>query len=209
MMCRAIVASLMGAIIATAPASSAAQQRDPEEYAKALERAERVTRLQVPRVVEALKIEPGMRVVDLGAGSGVLTRPMARAAAPGGVVYAVDIDDGLLAIVARSARAESIDNVRTVRIAPDDPTFPEPADLVLICDTLHHVANQGPYLNRLRQSVKPGGRVAVIDYRDSWPAGHESLMFTEAHVDAWMREAGFQRVESHEFLDGLFFAVYR
>lgn len=209
MTCRALVTLVMGTLLAAAPVPSAAQQRDPEEYAKVLERAERVTRLQVSRVVEALKIEPGMRVVDLGAGSGVFARPMARAAAPGGVVYAADIDEGLLAIIARSARAEQIDNLQTVHLASDEPAFPEPADLVLLCDTLHHIANQAPYLKKLRQSVKPGGRVAVIDYRDAWPAGHESLMITEGQLDGWMRDAEFERLEAHDFLNGLFFVIYR
>ncbi len=187
----------------------AAQQRDAEEYVKVLERTERVARLQVPRVVAALKLEPGMHVLDLGAGSGLFTRPMARAVAPGGVAYAVDVDLGLLALVADSAREEGLETLRTVLAAPDDPKIPEAVDLVLICDTLHHIANPGPYLKRLRRSVKPGGRVAIIDYRDAWPPAHESMRYTEAQLDQWMSEAGFRRAETNDFLDGLFFIIYR
>src|SRR5688572_33207417 len=73
-------------------ASPPQQQRTPEEYAKFLEGADRVARMQVPRVVEALGVKPGMKVADLGSGSGLFSRPLARAVLPGGVVYAVDVD---------------------------------------------------------------------------------------------------------------------
>ena len=76
-----------------------AQQANPEAYAKTLEGPERVARMQVARVVEALGIKPGNRVADIGSGSGLFTRPMARAAGPAGVAYAVDIDAGLLKVV--------------------------------------------------------------------------------------------------------------
>ena len=83
-------------------ASPPQQQRTPEEYAKFLEGADRVSRMQVPRVVEALAVKPGMKVADLGSGSGLFTRPLAKAVAPGGVVYAIDVDAALLKIVERA-----------------------------------------------------------------------------------------------------------
>jgi predicted methyltransferase len=61
------------------------QQRSPEEYAKFLEGADRVARMQVPRVVQALGLSPGMKAADIGSGSGLFTRPIARAVQPGGV----------------------------------------------------------------------------------------------------------------------------
>ena len=60
------------------------QQRPPAEYAKALEEPDRVARLQVPRVVQALGLRSGMSVADMGAGSGLFARPMATAVAPCG-----------------------------------------------------------------------------------------------------------------------------
>src|SRR5262245_66677042 len=87
---------------------SAQQQRTPEEYAKFLEGAERVARMQVPRVVAALELTPGMKVADVGSGSGLFTRPIAKAVQPGGVAYAVDIDAALLKIVESRAREEKV-----------------------------------------------------------------------------------------------------
>jgi ubiquinone/menaquinone biosynthesis C-methylase UbiE len=186
-----------------------AQQRNPEDYAKLLEGADRVERMQVPRVVETLGLAPGMIVADLGSGSGLFTRPIARAIAPNGVAYAVDIDSGMLEIVTRSAKEAGITNVKTVLAAPDDPRLPEAADLIFVCDTLHHIGNHGPYLKTLRKYVKPDGRVVVIDFAERWPEGHESMRYSAAQLDAWMAAAGFSRVASHDWLDNSFFFVYR
>lgn len=200
---------LLALLVYAASAVTSAQQANPEAYAKTLEGPERVARMQVTRVVEALGIKTGDRVADIGSGSGLFTRPMARAAGPAGVAYAVDIDAGLLKVVERSAREANIENIRTVLAATDDPKLPEPVDVALICDALHHIGNQGPYIKTLNKYVKPGGRVAVIDFSERWPAGHESMRFTTAQLDGWMKDAGFSREASYDWLDNSFFIVYR
>jgi arsenite methyltransferase len=183
-------------------------QQDPEGYAKFLEGAERVSRMQVPRVIAALGAKPGMKIADLGSGSGLFTRPLARAVSPGGVVYAIDINDALLKIVDRSAKEERIDNIRTVLGGTDDPRLPEPVDLVFICDTVHHIQNQPQYLKTLRKYLRPGGRVAVIDFSRNWPDGHESMAYSLNSLEGWMRDAGFQQVAAHDFLDNSFFVIW-
>ena len=186
----------------------AQQQRTPEEYAKFLEGADRVARMQVPRVVEALGVKAGMKVADLGSGSGLFTRPLAKAVLPGGVVYAIDVDAALLTIVERSAKDGGIANIRTVQAAADDAKLPEPVDLIFICDTLHHIGNQGPYAKKLRQYLKPGGRVAIIDFSERWPAGHEPMRYSLAQLDGWMTDAGFARTQSIDWLENSFFVFY-
>jgi arsenite methyltransferase len=184
------------------------QQRTPEEYAKFLEGAERVAKMQVPRVVAALGVKPGMKVADIGSGSGLFTRPVAKIAAPG-TVYAVDIDDALLKIVARSASDAGLSNIQTVLGTASDPRLPAPVDLIFLCDTLHHIANPGEYLKGLRKYVAPAGRIAVIDFKESWPDGHEKLRFSTAQFEAWMKDAGFTPAESFDWLENSFFVIYR
>lgn len=203
----AIASAITACSVAVAIAQP--QQRTPEEYAKFLEGAERVARMQVARVVQALDLHPGMKVADLGSGSGLFTRPMALAVGPDGIAYAVDVDDALLAIVARSASEQKITNIRTVKADPGDPKLPEPVDVVLICDTLHHIANQGPYLQDLRKYLKPGGRIAIIDFGENWPQGHEAMRYSRDDLERWMTGAGFTQVSSHDWLDDSFFIVYR
>jgi ubiquinone/menaquinone biosynthesis C-methylase UbiE len=206
---RAIRFTSILVLACAAVVAGAQQQRTPEEYAKFLEGAERVSRMQVPRVVSALQLAPGMRVADLGSGSGLFTRPIAKAVAPGGVAYAVDIDAALLNIVERSAKEAGITNIVTVLAAPDDAKLPEAVDVILICDTLHHIQNQAAYLKGLRRYLKAGGRVAVIDFSANWPVGHEPLRYSLEQLETWMRGAGFAPVESFDWLENSFFVVYR
>jgi ubiquinone/menaquinone biosynthesis C-methylase UbiE len=184
-------------------------QRTPEEYAKFLEGADRVARMQVPRVVSTLGLKPGMKVADIGSGSGLFTRPIARAVGPKGVAFAVDIDPALLKIVERGAADEKIANVRTILGTAGDPRLPEPVDLVFVCDTLHHIEKPAAYLQTLKKYLTPEGRIAVIDFTEKWPQGHEPMRYSLEQLEGWMKAAGMTRVASHSWLDNSFFVIYR
>jgi ubiquinone/menaquinone biosynthesis C-methylase UbiE len=196
--------------LATASVAPWAQQRDPQQYRQTLENPDRVAALQVDKVIGTLAMTPGMRVADLGAGSGVFTIPIARAVGATGVVYAIDIDSGLLAIVDDKARAAGLANVRTVVAGAADPRLPEPVDVLFICDTMHHLPDQAAYVKPAKSWLRPGGRVVVIDFAPGkWPAGHDTFTITPAQVDGWMTTAGLQRVAEYDFLASNFFRVYR
>jgi cyclopropane fatty-acyl-phospholipid synthase-like methyltransferase len=191
------------------PAGQSRGGRSAEEYIKLLESERRIEGLQVDKVVEALKVRPDDRVCDLGAGSGLFTRPLARKAGGKGVVYAVDIDSELLKHVERTAQEQKIANIKPILASETDPKLPEPVDLITIIDTLHHINNHAEYLKGLKKYLRPGGRVAVIDFSRNWPAGHEKMVYTVGDLDGWMTAAGFKRVEQHDFLENDFFVVYR
>ena len=191
------------------PAGQSRGGRSAEEYIKLLESERRIEGLQVNKVVEALKVRPDDRVCDLGAGSGLFTRPLARKAGGKGVVYAVDIDSELLKHVERTAQEQKLANIKPIMASESDPKLPEPVDLIAIIDTLHHIGNQAEYLKGLKKYLRPGGRVAIIDFSRDWPAGHEKMIYTVGDLDGWMTAAGFKRVEQHDFLDNNFFVVYQ
>jgi arsenite methyltransferase len=187
----------------------AAQQRDPRQYQQVLENPERVASLQIDRVVEALGIKPGMRIADLGAGTGIFTLPFARATGASGKVYAVDVDPGLLAIVSEKVGAAELANIETIVAGETSANIPEAVDLIFICDTMHHLPDQAAYVKQLGKLLLPGGRVAVIDFAEGhWPSGHEAFTITPAQVDGWMEAAGFRRANVHTFLETNFFHVY-
>ncbi|MEW6208157.1 MAG: methyltransferase domain-containing protein [Acidobacteriota bacterium] len=190
-------------------AGQSQQRRDPEEYTKLLESERRVELLQVDRVVETLKIQPGQKVADIGAGSGLFSRPIAKRLGAKGIVYAIDIDDGLLKHIDKTAAEQSLANIRTVLCKEDDPMIPEPVDLIVIIDTLHHIAGQGAYLKNLHRYLRPSGRVAIIDFSKTWPPGHENMKFALEDLENWMKAANFAQVEKHDFLDNNFFVVYK
>lgn len=184
-------------------------QDDPLEYVRILESAERVRKLQIERVVEVLSVQPGDKIADLGAGSGLFTRPLARKVGPEGVVYAVDINKTLLEHIQETAFEDDLENITTVLASHYDPKIPEKVDLVLICDTLHQIENPGVYLQNLGNYISDGGRVAIIDYERAWPKRLEELKYTPLDLDAWMTTAGYQLQTKYGFLMDNFFVIYR
>ncbi len=183
--------------------------RSADEYIKLLEGESRINGLQVLNVIKTLKVRSGQRVCDLGAGSGLFTRPLAQRVGDKGIVYAVDIDAALLQHVEKTAQEQKLTNIKTILATETDPKLPEPVDLIAIIDTLHHISNQAAYLKGLRKYLKPDGRIAILDFSKNWPAGHEKMIYTVDDLDGWMTAAGFKRIEKHDFLENNFFVVYR
>jgi cyclopropane fatty-acyl-phospholipid synthase-like methyltransferase len=186
-------------------AQQAQQRRDPQEYIKRLETEQRVKGLQIDRVVEALKISPGQKVADLGSGSGLFTRPISSKVGEKGTVFAIDIDPELLKHIEKTAGNS---NIRTVLAGEDDPKIPERVDLIIIIDTLHHIRNREDYLKKLRDYLQPSGRIAIIDFNKEWPPDHAQMKYTPEELEGWMKAAGFNRVEKHDFLNNNFFVIY-
>jgi len=159
-------------------------------------------------VVAALELRPGDRVADLGAGGGYFTFRLAEAVGPEGRVLAVDVDDGLLAYLAERAREEGRTNVEPVRAAYDDARIPAPgADLVFTCNTYHHLEDRSAYFARLRSSLRPGGRVAIVDFTP----GRAPFGAHGTDPDTIVRElgdAGYALVARHDFLETQSFLVF-
>ena len=138
------------------------QQHHPplsaDEWARVLEDPSRDAWQKSEAVVKALDLEPRDTVADIGAGTGYFAR---RFAPHVHKVYAVDIDETLLAI----ARSKAPMNLQTVLAAPDDPRLPpQSVDMIFFCDVLHHIENRPAYYAKLAKILKPGGRVVVIDF---------------------------------------------
>jgi arsenite methyltransferase len=160
---------------------------------------------QPERVVAELGLAQGARVADLGAGGGYFTFRLARAVGPGGLVYAVDVDEGMNAHVAEEAAAQGLANVRTVLAAPDDARLPEPVDLFFTSNTYHHLENRTAYFRGVRERyLAPGGRVAVVEYR---PAATSHATERET-IESELAAAGFRLVKSHDYLERQHFLVF-
>lgn len=129
-----------------------------EEYAQVLDDPSRDEWQKPHEVVMALGLKSSEAIADIGAGTGYFARRFANHA---GTVYAVDIDEKLLAIAGKNAPA----NLKTVLATTDDPRLaPASVDTIFICDVLHHIENRPAYYRKLATALKPGGRVVVIDF---------------------------------------------
>ena len=175
-----------------------------DEYAKVLEDPARDAWQKPHDVVMALDLKPEEVIADIGAGTGYFARRFAHHA---GKVYAVDIDDKLLAIVRKTAPA----NLETVLAAPDDPHLPTgKVDTIFFCDVLHHIDNRPAYYAKLAKTLKPGGRIVVVDfYKKDLPIGPPPAMkISDADVIAEFRGAGFtlsKRLDTLPYQYFLFF----
>lgn len=157
------------------------------EYAKVLEDPSRDEWQKPHDVVMALDLKATDTVADIGAGTGYFARRFANHA---GKVYAVDIDEKLLAI----ARESAATNLETILAAPDDPRLPAGAvDTIFFCDVLHHIDNRPAYYAKLTKALKPGGRIVVIDfYKKELPVGPPPEMkLSDDEIISEFRAAGF------------------
>lgn len=157
---------------------------------------------QPERVVAALGLQPGAVVADLGAGGGYFTFRLAEAVGPGGKVLAVDVDRGLLDYVAAEAARRGLTNVETVLAAEDDPRIPQPVDLLFTCNTVHHFADRTGYFRDARRYLRPGAKVAIIDY----VAKHRSA--PPEVLESEMTAAGYRLETKNDFLKKQSFLVF-
>jgi precorrin-6B methylase 2 len=132
-------------------------------FAKRLAAAGGVSERDRARVIDRLRLTPGMAVADVGSGSGAWSFAMARVVGPSGVVYAVDTDEDLREEVRRHAARLGLDNVHPVAATPDAPGLPRPVDVVLLVASYHHLPDHVPWFDGLRASLRPGGRVVILE----------------------------------------------
>ena len=192
---------------ATAPMQLASKPVD--EWTSRLERPDRVAGLKIDYIIASLGLKPGVTVVDIGAGPGVLTLPIAKTVAPT-KVYAVEIEQGFLDHIKDKAREAGASNIVTVLGEFDDPKLPaRDADVVLFHDVLHHIKNRAEYLQATARYVKPGGRIAIVELPpDGSHKDEPALVVTKEQVKTWMSAAGFHPVQEFNGLEGKWFVVY-
>ena len=156
----AIAATLALALVA----SLAAQQR-PGPDGGATEAQLESAGVEVPQLVKLLELEPGMTVADVGAGFGAWTLEFSQWLGPTGRVYASDIGEQQLAALRQLAARASVTNVTVVEGAERSTNLPPGCcDAILIRDAYHHLTEPGDVTSSLAAALKPGGRLAVIDF---------------------------------------------
>jgi SAM-dependent methyltransferase len=130
-----------------------------------LERPERESEENVEGALNAIGLRPGMTVAEVGAGTGYVALRMAKRVAPGGKVYANDIQ------LRRNAAKAGITNVETVLGSESDPKFPAGRiDLIILVDVYHEFSQPQKMLAGIRVALKPDGRLVQLEYRKEDPS---------------------------------------
>jgi cyclopropane fatty-acyl-phospholipid synthase-like methyltransferase len=181
---------------------------NPKQLAKSFDDPARDAWQQPDRVIEALGLKRGQAVADIGAGTGYFTVRLAKSeAAP--KVYAADIEPSMVSYLSERAAQEHLSNVVAVQAAADTPNLPETVDLVLIVDTYHHIGGREAYFRKLAKSLRPGGRVAIVDFRLDSPEGPpKEFRFTPEQIESEMSKAGYTLGAQHDFLPRQHFLVF-
>lgn len=185
--------------------------RPAEAWVATLENPTRVAGMKINEVVASLELQPGNVVADIGAGAGAFEGALAAAVSPGGTVYAVDIEQGLLDHIAKRASTLGLSNVRVVLGKYTDPALPvRNVDVALIYDVLHHIKDRDLYLKALAGYLSPKGRIAVVDFSPG-KGGHAKdaeQQISKSQVDAWMAAAGLKPLRAVPLFEDKWFGIY-
>lgn len=181
---------------------------DAEKWAHVFDDPERDAWQKPHEVIKALALGPEAAVADLGAGTGYFAARLANML-PKGTVYAADVEPEMVKYLGERAKREGLKNLKPVQSSPGEANLPEKTDLILLVDVYHHIEGRERYFRRLAGSLKPGGRLAVIDFRLDSPEGPpKSARIAPGRVKAEMAKAGYALQAEHGFLPRQYFLVF-
>jgi SAM-dependent methyltransferase len=199
----------MNPSLAQTPSSHQHSFSGAEHWARVFDDPARDEWQKPHEVIQALNLAPNAVVADIGSGTGYFSIRLAHFV-PKGRVFGVDTEPDMVKYLAERAKRDGLTNVTAVAGKSDDPRLPAKADLVMMVDVFHHVAGREQYFRRLRNSLKAGGRVAIIDFKKDSPMGPPaSARITAEGVKAELRAAGYVLLKEHDFLPHQYFLIFR
>ena len=165
-------------------------------------------------ILKVVGLEPGADIADIGAGTGLFTLLFAGAVGPQGTVYAVDIAEPFVRHVEVQARERGIGNVKGVVCTDRSVGLPgDSIDVAFLCDTYHHFEYPQSTLASLRQALRPGGQVVIVDFKripgesSEWVLDH--VRAGQETTEAEMIRAGFEKMEDVPLLKETYIVRFR
>ena len=176
------------------------ERRFNAAMASKLENPERLQWLPPAEVVAALHVQPGERIVDIGAGVGYFALPLAAAIGPGGKVYAVDAQAEMLSLLAGKLRNAAPANIELIRAEADATGLPDGGcDVVFMANVWHEFDDRSAVVREAARVIRPGGRIGILDWRpDAEPENGPPFEHRLAPDDAMkaLRAAGAEQISS-------------
>jgi ubiquinone/menaquinone biosynthesis C-methylase UbiE len=162
-------------------------------------------------ILKALGLKEADRVADIGSGGGYFSFRFAESVGRQGRVYAVDTQADMSEFVQGEAKQRGLENVEPVLVEEDALDLPERVDLIFMRNVTHHIEDRVRYFGNLRDSLKPGGRVAIIEYTGGSRFSFRGIFghfVPKPRLIGEMKEAGFNIEEDLDFLPEQSFTVY-
>jgi SAM-dependent methyltransferase len=182
---------------------------DAETWAKEFDDPARDAWQKPEEILDTLQLAQMARVADIGAGTGYFSVRIAKRV-PNGKVFAVDIEPDMVRYLGERAHHEHLHVLQPVLASANSPNLPEAVDVALIVDTYHHIDDRVAYFSRLKSSLQPGGRLAIVDFKMDAPEGPPAaIRIPPEKVIAELEQAGYALVAKHDFLPRQYFLVFR
>jgi ubiquinone/menaquinone biosynthesis C-methylase UbiE len=182
-----------------------------ERWAKRFESPDRARWQKPDQVITKLGLTKNALVADIGSGTGYFAVRLARAV-PEGKVWGVDLEDSMVRYLQQRAEREGLSNLISVRGRGDSSELKTAVDLIFVCNTYHHILDPVRYFLRLRDRLKPNGRLVIVDFKmGKIPVGPpEAHRVAPETLDHQLVAAGYARVEINQvMLPYQYLAIYR
>ena len=163
------------------------------------------------QILKALALQPRQNVADIGAGGGYFSLSFAEALGREGHVFAVDTNPDFLEFIKESAKERGLDNVETVLATEDGMTLPESVNLIFMRNVCHHISNRVEYFTKLKEKLKPEGRIAIIEYKRGGGFSFHRMFghfVPKEIIVAEMNKAGYRLKEDFDFLPEQSFIIF-
>jgi arsenite methyltransferase len=163
-------------------------------------------------ILEELMLQHGQKIADIGAGGGYFALQFAEAVGKDGKVFAVDTNPQFLDFIKETSKEKGLDNVVTIPAEKDKPTLlGEKLNLIFVRNVCHHLANRAEYFKKLKDALRPEGRVAIIEYQNGKMFSFHRLFghyVPKGRIIKEMEDAGYQLEKDLDFLPEQSFTIF-
>ena len=181
---------------------------DAEKWAKEFDDPARDAWQKPEEILDALHLKRISLVADIGAGTGYFSVRIARRI-PEGKIFAADVEPDMVRYLGERAQHDHLINLVPVQANADAANLPEPVDVVLVVDTYHHIGNRTQYFAKLKSSLRPKGRLAIVDFKADSPSGPPpQYRISPETVTEELNAAGYSLIETLQFLPRQYFLIF-
>jgi SAM-dependent methyltransferase len=182
---------------------------DADKWAKEFDSPERDAWQKPEEILDALHLKRTSIVADIGAGTGYFSVRIAKRI-PEGKIFAADVEPDMVRYLGERAQREHLTNLVPVQASADAANLSEPVDVVLVVDTYHHIGNRTQYFAKLKSSLRPTGRLAIVDFKTDSPSGPPTqYRISPERVTEELNAAGYSLTEALQFLPRQYYLVFR